>query len=504
MDDIFSRAISDYENRLQSKPNKQQNKNERTMKILSSLYSVKNILVHHKCSKSFCQPKNAKALGYSKNDLNFYMFMCKYGQYHDCSPGICPGDMDFSCSISGIGKDHGYSGFETEKKSYKNENTRLIHRDNNSYLHDENRELSEMRDKGLNMDLFNYIEYCSSIDKIREGEIKSDYFEEIFKKNRLKKTTKNLIKETIKMKQKTAILKVFTCSVPLYCNNREGTNLFKYGVYLTFDEVFIHLKRFLTAEQYGIQFGYISYRSMLKRSINCSNNPDEMRIIEIIEAVLLKTLPGLYRLENCLVYYRHLHAKCKQYVHYCSINDILPNYHKLYDTLNLGKQRNNERLIHELVNQPQEDYFKDRFFFERYDYTKWPTWENWKNIIHHILRIWILVSKTGANKNTSRKTKDPSEVILGAIYLLKSGDCCKYMPLNSYDIYIPKISYLNDGCVLMFMNELSKITEDALKSHNQGNKIIIEAIQYLSKYYSPKEIYDYIKSGKPLKEQTPK
>ena len=88
---------------------------ETTFNLISRSMDKKNLFrpnilpfVSHECSVAFCDPVNSVGLlrrGVVQEDkFSDSVYICKYGQIHDCSVSNC--GLEESCAVSGICKEY--------------------------------------------------------------------------------------------------------------------------------------------------------------------------------------------------------------------------------------------------------------------------------------------------------------------------------------------------------------------------------------------------------------
>jgi len=541
----------DFELGFSSKKNDEEDKknkeiyDQKTKNNLRNFINVKFYDMEHDCHVNFCKPRNIlnfipKNRSHCLNvlKLNPDIYFCELGKFHDCSNDFCTGtkiENDCSCSKTGLSKNHGYSAFETEKRGYCGQSIhprKIIHRDNWEFSISRNRLVSMKRDDVLNRNKLIYMESLVDINKSSEQRKKKKRAKPSIKKNHMKKNSKTLMNENNSEKLQFSNFKydnvkdlrkifqnfekisklrmlVFRQQIPIKINNfslkknekQKHPDLFNYPIYFSSERLHFFLKSKVSLEQIAIQFQHLSYwkmfkKKMINKGIGSKIYMKYENIIKITEKILLHLLPGLIRLRKFLYfqnYFGYLHTKAKQYVLYCAQNNIIVDFHKIYETLNFDLQKNNERPLEELINGGNHTFEN-----VSYIYDKWPNWKQWKGLVEFVLKIWDLVNLSGSDKKGKRKRKDPSEIALGALCLAQSEGVMKFGDLNTYEVYIPKIRLLSNPGYLKFKNELSQIFKRAMKSHNHGEKIIISSISYLIENVESWKILNFIKNNDQL------
>jgi hypothetical protein len=520
-------------------------KDKKTKKYLSH-YVVKiqsNDNIEHECNYKLCNPKNIKMifphfndeLCY-KNGLNPNIYICKYGKFHDCSDNYCFGifiNNCCTCLITGKSKFYGYSSFETEKQDYCAVSIfkpKIIIQDNWAGSLSKKGVISKKRDNELN--------YCSDSEKKRKEQLVKSVPKEVLKlsvkKNHVKKNSKLLLKEELqkikrikmgwrylnyndvreinklynllkKYNEKIDVkLMVILQQLPIKINNvnfkkdkkikiSNKNKMFKYPIFFYSETLYNYIYNKCTIEQFAIQFRILTYWDHLKKNTKNIKKYESFKlIINIIEKMLLKLLPGIQRFNgfnHYRNYYCHLHTKAKRYILHCSINKEMVDAQKVYDILNIDNQLNNETTLDSILNF-NETKINDKNICYQLD--NWPTWKQWKTLVTYILKCWVLVSMSGGDKKNKRKCKDPCEIVLGALYLLGYEGVMKFGSYRTHTILLPRINCLCEPGYLLLKNDLCKLNKSSTKNHSLGSKIIISAMNYLADKITPSKILQFM------------
>jgi len=485
----------------------------------------------HTCNKKFCDPHPVTDYTWNGNlikrkdcgflGINPDIYYCKRGLFHECGQS-CPGKNskqynDFACEITGIGKDSGFTSFETEKKSYWSIFTpRVLARDNSDVLHSINKKLSKERDMELNKFAIDFLKRFKKVEKIDISELKN-------KSSRIKNSTRQILNkcnwlgknsDEINKLHEIYLFDIKCKKTDVYPDEKTKRRNKKTrkrtkkseGTYLLIYEFYDFLTHSITKEQVAIQYGLISCSKIISKAYKLSstktlkNIKDILNLVKVTESLFLNgLLPGLARIFNqtksFYEYHQYLLAKGAKYIDMCRRRRKLIDLNKYFFLTSFDEQKNCEKDLKCCMKKDVDFWKYDKpFSVLRTDITSFPTFNEIRRYLGYIFAIYTLVKTSGSYK-VKRRTIDHSEIVVGAMYLLSKGYSL-YKIENCHDCYIPKIQEIGRPGYLPFESEFSLILgikRSISKSHKIGIQCIKDSVEYHSTTgMKPKEMRDYI------------
>lgn len=483
-------------------------------------------LTNHMCTKIRCDPKNIQ----NNKNFNHNIFMGNCGKFHDC--GYCNGVIDksqtfFICPLTNIRKEYIKSTI-----TYRDQSNVISGKYNSKYVSGKKENInrgiehgtfnnsnsilkSHMRDSLLNQ---------KDLTSFSRVNINNGISNLVSKRDRCRKQTIMFISDITKNKtncflsnkhkDKTSLhLKIlrnfnelFKFKHDLFCKIKVFTHkmpiawdgvVFKEHITIPNDyETKVHPIYFMSKSLYFYLNHYVTIDELVVQLCDLEMETDV--ITEKMYATTMKGLlnytPGLHRLKNFKNYQNNMGkyvTKLKQYIYNCLSKGDLIDFHRARNLIDFDQQYYNQRSLPDDINLDDKkywSYYQDRDLFIYNKLCPFINYDQFKEMFAYIVKFYTILTNSGLVKHMDRITKDPAEVFLGSLFLMKNG-LSIYRKNRCYSCVIPVLNFTTDQGFLLFETKLSSLFKKAPLYHKKGKQEIENTIYTLLEYIHPSEFY---------------